>query len=449
MSLLTGRYPFRHQCWGNNNMLPSDMATTAHALGAGGLLPIIVGRMDVKGPDQLHGYIRRESGEHSSNWWGKGPAQLGALNRTNGPCHESITLSGSGQSSYILKDEHSTTAACALLDELAARRAKGDGRPFAITLGYILPHHPFVAHKEDYARYVGRVGMPRRRPPDNEHPFHAWWRQYSGTGVIDETAWVRARTAYYALVTAMDRMIGQVLAKLSETGLAENTLVVYASDHGEQLGERGLWWKQTFFEESVKVPLIMSWPGVLPSGERRRQVVNLVDLSATLLEAMGAPALPGSDGRSFLSVAQDPDQPWLDETFSEFVSDGLDPWMGNAPFQQRMVRSGRWKLSCYFGSHAGPPQLFDLESDPEESRDLARDPGHAATVDAMMAKVLAGWSPMAISEITASKGHDLQLIRDWAVKCQPAESYYWPTNKADNWLDELTQEANPSAAPGG
>jgi len=90
----------------------------------------------------------------------------------------------------------------------------------------------------------------------------------------------------------MDRMIQQILDRLEANGLADNTLVVYASDHGDQLGERGLWWKQTFHEQSIKVPLIMRWAGRLPAGERRGQVVNLLDLASTMLDAAGAPPLP-------------------------------------------------------------------------------------------------------------------------------------------------------------
>jgi choline-sulfatase len=436
MSLLTGRYPYEHHCWGNNNMLASDMCTISHALGAAGVAPILVGRMDSKGPDQLHGYVRRDSGEHSSNWWGKGPARLGMLNRANGPCRESIVMSGSGQSSYILKDEHTTTAACALLEELAAERAAGKDGRFAITVGYILPHHPFVARAADFNGYNGKVGMPKHPVPANEHPFHAWWRKQSGSDFSDEASWVRARTAYYALVTAMDRMIGHVLDTLKATGLADNTLVIYTTDHGEQLGERGLWWKQTFYDDSAKIPLIMSWPGVLPAGQRRNNIVNLIDVSATMLNAMGAPPLPHMRGRSLLGVAKDARSPWLNETYSEFVTDGLDDvWMGDAVVQQRMIRSGRWKLSCYFGSPAGPPQLFNLVDDPEEKNDLAGRPQHAAMVQALTEKIHAGWDPEEIRRITDAKARDFAVIRTWTRRWQPDDVYYWPTNDADNWLD--------------
>ena len=149
--------------------------------------------------------------------------------------------------------------------------------------------------------------------------------------------------AVSALAQEPYALVGKVLSQLDALGLADDTLVVYSSDHGDQLGERGLWWKQTFFDESAKVPLIVAWPGVLPAGERRAQVLNLLDVGPTLLEAAGAPALPGADGNSFLAVARDAAAPWLDVSYSEYCTDGSARWdQGNAVVQ-RMVRADRWK----------------------------------------------------------------------------------------------------------
>ena len=100
----------------------------------------------------------------------------------------------------------------------------------------------------------------------------------------------RTRTAYWALVHRLDTMIGRILNALRSSGLMDETLIVYASDHGDHVGERGLWWKHSFYEESVGVPLLMRLPGVLPAGERRREVVSLIDLAQTMLEATGSPA---------------------------------------------------------------------------------------------------------------------------------------------------------------
>ena len=151
---------------------------------------------------------------------------------------------------------------------------------------------------------------------------------------------IRARTAYYGLVRRLDFMIGEVLHAWNAAGLGENALVAYTSDHGEMLGEHGLFWKNCFYEQSVGVPLILSWPGRLPARTHCPRVVNLVDLGATFLAAANAPPLPRSRGRSLLGIAADPDAPWLDETYSEYVTDETPQWTGPTTVQQRMVRSG-------------------------------------------------------------------------------------------------------------
>ena len=124
------------------------------------------------------------------------------------------------------------------------------------------------------------------------------------------------RTAYWALVTRMDVMIGQILTALRENGLDENTLILYSSDHGEQIGEHGLWWKQTFYEHSVKVPAILSWRGALPEGGRCDRVVSSLDLNATMLDALGAPPLSHSRGRSTLPLLRGEDAHWEDRLHS-------------------------------------------------------------------------------------------------------------------------------------
>lgn len=435
MSLQTGCYPASQSCWTNSDPLASNIPTTAHAAGAAGYRPALVGRLHSIGPDQMHGYVEREIGDHSTNWVGGIPHSLGVLQKTNDPFRVSIEKSGAGQSSYELHDEDVADATIAWLERQAERREAGDNSPFFLASGYLLPHQPYVAKAADYAIYDGRVGMPElpHTPPESDHPYLAEWRRHTGIEKLDDGDIVRARTAYYALTTSFDRMVGRILDRLEELGLAENTLVVYTSDHGDQIGERGLWWKQTFYDESVKVPLILSWPDTLPEGERRSQIVNLIDLAPTLCEALGAPALSGIDGRSFLGVARDAAHPWLDETFSEYCTDGLSPWTLPEPVQQRMIRSGDWKLVYYHGYR---PQLFNLADDPREVRDLAEDPAHAAIRDALLTRVLADWDPEAIKrEMSRTLPHK-ELLRGWSRAVQPPDTYRWVVKMEDNWLDE-------------
>jgi choline-sulfatase len=294
-----------------------------------------------------------------------------------------------------------------------------------------------VCASEDYRRYAGRVGLPGLPVPEPEHPYLRWWRDHTGSLDLPEEAVLRARAAYYGLVTSLDRMIGRILDRLEASGLADDTLVVYASDHGDQLGERGLWWKQTFYEESVKVPLILSWPGVLPEGEQRGQIVNLIDLGPTMLDALGAPSLPNAQGRSFLQLAKDGATPWSEETFSEYCTDGMAPWAGAEPVQQRMLRRGRWKLIYY---HGYPPELFDLREDPHELHDLAEKPRHAGIRDALVARVLADWDPERIRRQIALRVADKRLLQAWARAVRPPESYRWPVKMEDNWLAEQAAE---------
>ena len=127
----------------------------------------------------------------------------------------------------------------------------------------MLPHQPFVARQADYDKYVGKVGMPKvpEEPIENCHPYIRWWRERTGIVSVTEEEIIRSRTAYWALCERTDALVGSILKALESNGILENAIVIYTSDHGEQAGEHGLWWKQTFYEDSVKVPAIISWPG--------------------------------------------------------------------------------------------------------------------------------------------------------------------------------------------
>jgi choline-sulfatase len=438
MSALTACYPMTQECWTNSDILASDRPTMAHAQGAAGYQPILVGRLHAIGPDQLHGYVRREVGDHSTNWVGGARHDMGLLDKTNDPFRVSLRKSGAGQSVYELHDVDVTRTACAVLEEIASRRRAGESAPFSLSIGYMLPHQPYVARQEDYDLYAGKMALPDIPPPDpsGEHPYLRWWREYTETQTVTAEEILRARTAYYGLVTRLDILIGRVLETLERLGLAENTLIVYTSDHGDQIGERGLWWKQTFYDEATKVPMILSWPGRLPKGERRAQVVDLMDLTQTVLEAAGAPLLPNADGRSFLAVARDENRPWIDETFSEYCTDAMESWAGTVPIQHRMIRTHRWKLNYY---HGHPPQLFDMEQDPRETKDLAAVPAYASVRDTLLARVLADWDPDVIARRMLKRRCDKELLAAWCRTANPPEVYRWQLRMEDNWLSGRTE----------
>ena len=233
----------------------------------------------------------------------------------------------------------------------------------------------------------------------------------------------------------MDALIGQIVAALRENDLEENTLILYTSDHGEQVGEHGLWWKQTFYEDSVKVPAILAWPGRLPAGTRCDRVISSLDLNATMLDALGCPALPHSRGRSLLPLLADPrNAEWDDVAFSEFCQDAAG---AGGPFSevgifQRMIRRGPWKLNYY---HDQPCQLFNLQADPRECQDLASDPAHQETLAALKAEVLDGWDPEWIAARMAALRADRSILAAWGRTVQPPDQCRWKLDPAMDYLD--------------
>jgi choline-sulfatase len=464
-SMLTGRHPYQNECWNNSHILDSGIPTFAHALGAAGYRTAVVGRMHSLGPDQLRGYSERLIGDHSPNFEGNPAPPRGLLDGTAGPARVSLTNSGVGQGGYQVHDEYVTAAAVDWLNRRGIeRRSAAAGaaqQPFLLTVGYMLPHQPFVARREEFERYRGRVPAPRHpHPPDPDHPYFHWWRQRTGieeevgADVVD-----RCRTAYWALVDRLDHMIGQVLRALEENGFGGDTLIVYTTDHGEQNGEHGLWWKQTFYEASACVPLLLSWPGVLAAGQRCQRVVSALDVTATILDAAGAPALPDMVGRSLLwileadegqtdegrktkhgngaadalghssSVPRPSSDTWEDLAFSEFcVEDG---WF------QRMIRSGPWKLNYYHGYR---PQLFNLADDPDEVHDLAEDPRYAEVRGHLTARVLDGWNVEGVVRKWELKREQAQVLRAWARRTHPQDTHRWHLATDLNYLEDFVTD---------
>jgi choline-sulfatase len=174
----------------------------------------------------------------------------------------------------------------------------------------------------------------------------------------------QAKAAYYGLTSFMDHCAGRVLKALEDSGQAGDTLVIYTSDHGDMMGDQGYWTKQVMYEASAGVPMIAAGPGI-PSGKRVTTGTTLLDLAATARQVAGLPSGDG-DGRSLTGIANAADDP--DRTILSEYHDG------GSRTGTFMIRWQRWKYIHYCGQ---PPQLFDLEDDPNELRDLAQDADYA------------------------------------------------------------------------
>ncbi|MEO1087273.1 MAG: sulfatase-like hydrolase/transferase, partial [Acidobacteriota bacterium] len=240
-----------------------------------------------------------------------------------------------------------------------------DERPFCLTVSFTHPHDPYVARRRFWDLYGDDIPMPAvaaipfgEQDPHSQRLFKASdWLKYR----ISEEDVYRSRRAYFANVSYLDEKIGQLLGILEDCRLSNDTIVVFCSDHGDMLGERGLWFKMSFFEGSARVPLLMKIPGV--EGRRIDDPVSLLDVTPTLAELIGADlgeVQPWTDGESLLPLAQGTSRE--NPVLMEYAAEG-----SAAPLVS--LREGRWKLNhC----ELDPPQLFDLEADPHEQDKLGR-----------------------------------------------------------------------------
>ena len=428
MSFMTCRHPYEIGLWDNESQLNSDTPTFAHSFLSAGYDTVLAGRMHFVGWDQRHGYAERIIGDvpesaHLAAGWKLGRV-LGDLVDTPGMSLTGLLKSGPGRTGYQTYDESVTRATVDWLRQ----RGQGGQRPFLLTVGYVTPHCPFVALSEDFEVYRQRIAcadLPL--PDDNLHPTNATKRKKFGTDPPPpvDAQW-RSRVAYYGLCSFLDRQIGMVLAALEQAGLAGNTIIVYCSDHGEMLGEHGMWWKSTFYDGASRVPLIISWPGRIKAGELRMENVSLMDIGTTLIDLADLKPLAGASGRSFRSLLQGANTGWEDMVFAEYAERGS----GTAC---RMVRFGPWKFNYYHGMQ---PELFHLQDDPGETSNLSGQPQHRDIEQQLCEWVLQDWNPDNVSECMERRNRELALIRDWVTTVGPPEpDPLWFSEALENWVN--------------
>lgn len=444
MSFMTCRHPHETRLWDNESQLSSDTPTFAHAFLSAGYDTVLAGRMHFVGWDQRHGYAERiigdvpESAYLAAGW--KLKAVLGDLADTPGMSLTGLLKSGPGRTGYHAYDEAVTKAA---VEWLGRRGANPGGPPFLLTVGYAAPHCPFVAPPDDFALYRARIAYSDLPLPDeNLHPANAARRRSFGTDPAPpvDAQW-RSRVAYYGLCTFLDRQIGQVLAALEQAGLNDSTMIVYCSDHGEMLGEHGMWWKSTFYDGASRVPLIVSWPGRIAAGESRGENVSLVDVGPTLIDVAGVDALVGATGRSLRSLLAGSGAGWENTAFAEYAERG-------AVTACRMVRSGPWKFNYY---HGMPSELFHMQDDPGETGNLSGQPQYREIERRLSELALADWNPDEVSRCMARRNRELALIGDWVKATRPLEpDPMWFSRAPENWVaNDITRPTDDNQPTNG
>jgi choline-sulfatase len=367
-SMATGRYAHAVRSWCNATAYKGDGAESwGHRLTAQGHRVTTIGKLHYHSETAPTGFPDQRIPMHLRDGVGDTRGLLrGRMPRSKG-FREHVSDAGAGESDYFRYDEAIGAQAVKWLRS----ESKGHAKPWALFVSWLSPHYPLEIPKR-YLDLYPQDSMPLpilyRKDEWPSHPALALFRRLRDhDGAYDEPTLRRAIATYYGMVTFIDEQIGAVLRALEESGLAQDTHIVYSTDHGEHLGNHGLWWKRAFYESAAAVPLILAGPGV-PRG-RNASVSSLVDLFPTIVESVGARLVDADNdlpGRSLHDVARQPDAGRI--AFSEYHG-------GGSAAGSYMIRSARYKYVHYCD---GPPQLFDMEADRLERHDLGESPAHAA-----------------------------------------------------------------------
>jgi len=419
-AMLVGRYATSIGAFDNACEFPASNPTFLHHLGLLGYHTTLSGKMHYVGPDQLHGYAERlttdiigadfvltpdwREGEHSN------PASATVrMVQQSGSCKRSLQID------YDDEVEH-----CAL-QKLWDLARSAQERPFFLTISFTHPHSPYTASEEHWERYredeIDLPGVPLI-PLERMDAMSRWLQiqRHADRVALSEQTLRAMRRAYYGMISYVDDKIRRIRQILAQSGLERDTVVIFIADHGEMAGERGMWFKSSFFEWSARVPMIVSWPGHF-APRREARPVSLLDLLPTFVElGGGAPAsieVP-VDGHSLVPVLRDAAAEWAHPVIAEFTGEGV-----RAPC--RMLRQGRYK---YIYTHGHPGQLYDLANDPKELTDLGAHPEYKGVADEMRARLLAGWDPDEITrQVLASQQRRLLVQR--ALRAPQAPPPAW------------------------
>ena len=367
-SLATGDYVHRTGYWDSAAAYDGKVPSWHHRVREAGHDAVSIGKLHFRSADDDCGFSEAHHPVFVVDGIGDVHGLLRTDNRVREVARELAAEAGCGTSPYTRFD---ATVADATVGWLRERARRGGGRPWVLFSSMVSPHYPLIAPEAFYDLYDGADLPGPRLSKEADHPDHPVIAHYRATWNYDdffdaERLKVGIK-AYYGLCSFLDFQIGRILSALEDSGLAHDTLVIYTSDHGECLGNRGLWGKAVMYEESSAVPLIAAGPG-RPAGERCSTAVSLVDIYPTIVESLcGAldareQSLPGE---SLIALADTEQQDRV--VLSELHDDG-------SLTGTFMVRKGSWKLVHYVGY---PPQLFDLSADPFETRDLAGNPATA------------------------------------------------------------------------
>ena len=386
-SLLTGMYLATHKAFDNGSILETDIPTHNHYLNIAGYETALSGKAHFIGPDQLHGFTRRfmtnvyptdmkfmPQRDPASNFQDLHPKPIAIdyIGENVGPCQEDMLLEYDERAVFhairYLAEKRSKPIASA--QEEQPQRGK---TPFFLQVSLNNPHEPFLVYQKYWDMYEG-VDIPIPEYPENLEALYSSMdtklndlHGVDRVNLKDPESLRKIYRAYYASVSYIDDKLGEVLDALDQFGLRENTIIVFLSDHGDMLGQKGMVQKRGFYEYSSRIPLIISFPEYFKLGKENyvcNDPVSIVDVAPTILEMAEIKDYLPMDGKSLIPQLQGENE--LNRfVFSENYSEGVLT-------SCVMVRQGDYKLTYIYHKDNDPEiQLFDLKNDPDEWSNLA------------------------------------------------------------------------------
>jgi choline-sulfatase len=384
-SFMSGQLPRRTRVYDNAAEFASDIPTFAHHLRAAGYHTVLSGKMHFVGPDQLHGFEERLTTDIYPADFGWTPDYSKPGERIDWWYHNLGSVTGAGVAeitNQLEYDDEVAFHACAKLYDLSRRL---DDRPWCMTVSFTHPHDPYVARRRFWDLYADCPALDPTVAPiayDAQDPHSQRLMNACDfeSMVVTEEDVRRSRRAYFANISYVDEKIGEILDVLKRGQMDDNTIVVFVSDHGDMLGERGLWFKMSFFDGSARVPLLIKAPGLAPG--LVRQPVSTLDVLPTLADLAGidlGAIMPWTDGESLVGLANGTGS--RGPVPMEYAAEGSE-----APLVA--LRDGEFKLIL---CDLDPPQLYDVAADPHELINLAGDPAYGEVFVRLKAEMAARW----------------------------------------------------------
>lgn len=404
-SFLSGRQVSAISAYDNAAEFPAQVPTFAHYLRRSGYLTVLSGKMHFCGADQLHGFEDRLTTDIYPADFGWTP-DWSNFNLRPSWYHTMDSVSQAGpctRTNQIDFDDEVIYNARQKLFDMA--RSK-DKRPFCMVVSMTHPHDPYVVPQNYWDRYAGvNIDMPRvTMPVDHLDPHSKRLRHVCGLDLqpVTQEQTRAARRAYYGAVSYVDDQIGTMMGALSDAGYAQDTIVLLLADHGDMLGERGLWYKMNFFEPACRIPLIVHAPQRF-AAHRVSGSASLVDILPTLCDLSGNASAYATalDGVSLVRQLQG-ETTSADEVIGEYLAEGAV-----APLV--MIKRGRFK---FVHSPVDPDQLYDLIDDPDEVRNLAEVPVHRGRKNEFIAEVKRRWDMPGLTAAVIASQRRRHLVND-------------------------------------